>query len=69
MRVQTCDISGFYSADTSSYGAEVFVDGIPGGLDHVLVVGNTLHGSAGKTSPDDNGIAGFGDGENITNVL
>lgn len=69
VRIQNCDISGFYTADTSDYGAEIFVDGIPGGLDHVLVLDSTLHGASGPTSPDDNGIVGYGNGQNITNVL
>jgi hypothetical protein len=69
VRIQNCDISGFYTVDTQDFGGEIFVDGIPGGLDHVLVLDNTLHGTSGPTSPDDNGIAGYGNGQNITNVL
>ncbi|HEY6464132.1 MAG TPA: hypothetical protein VIY73_28380 [Polyangiaceae bacterium] len=69
VRVQSCDISGFYAPSGTDYGAEVFVDGIPGGLDHVMVLACALHGASGKASPDDNGIAGYGNGENITNAL
>jgi hypothetical protein len=69
VRVEDCDISGFYTTDASDYGAEVFVDGIPGSLDHVILLDNTLHGATGPTSPDDNGINGYGNGESITNAI
>jgi hypothetical protein len=69
VRVEGCDVSGFYTTDKTDYGAEIFVSGVPGGLDHVLLLDNTLHGSQGETSPDDNGISGYGNGTNITNAL
>lgn len=68
--VQRCDISGFYTATASDYGAEIFVTGTGGaGLNHVTLLNNTLHGASGVTSPDDNGISGYGSGQNVTNVL
>ncbi len=69
VRIQDCDISGFYATSATDYGAEIFVDGYPGGLDHVYLLNNTLHGTSGPTSPDDNGISGFGNGQDITNAL
>jgi hypothetical protein len=68
VRIQSCDISGFYAAGTD-YGAEIFIDGIPGGLSDIDILDNTLHGANGPTSSDDNGVVGYGDGMNITNVL
>jgi hypothetical protein len=70
VRVQGCDISGFYTSSASDYGAEVFVTGYPGnGLNHVTIYDNTLHGASGPTSPDDNGVTGYGSGANILNCL
>jgi hypothetical protein len=69
VRVQNCDISGFYTKEPMSFGGEIFVNGIPYGLDEVSILNNTLHGSDGPTSLDDNGITGYGSGTNITNVL
>lgn len=67
VRIEGCNISGFY-AGPGSYGSEIFVSGIPGGLDRVLLLANTLHGDT-PTSPDDNGITGFGNGTNVTHAL
>jgi len=69
VRIEDCDISGFYAPTAGDYGAEIFVEAYPGGLDHVYLLDNTLHGSSGPTSPDDNGVSGFGDGQNITHAL
>ena len=69
VRVQRCDISGFYSTSKGDYGAEIFVNGIPSGLDGVSVLNNILHGASGPTSPDDNGVTGYGQNDNITGVL
>jgi hypothetical protein len=69
VRVQGCDISGFYTTNAPDYGAEIFVTGYPGnGLNHVTIYDNTLHGGSGPTSPDDNGITGYGSA-NIINCL
>ena len=67
--VQRCNIGGFHYYPTD-YGAEIFITGYPGsGLNHVNILNNTLHGLVGPTSPDDNGIAGYGNGKNIHNVV
>jgi hypothetical protein len=69
-RIQNCDISGFYTTSTSDYGGEIFYEGTGGGgLNNFTVLNNTLHGNSGPTSPDDNGVVGYGDGQNITNCL
>jgi hypothetical protein len=68
--IQNCDISGFYTTSTNDYGAEIFVTGDSGGgLHNLSILNNTLHGSSGVTSPDDNGISGYGGGENLTGLL
>src|SRR5262249_52052166 len=68
--VQNCDISGFHVADPNQSSSEIFITGYPGaGLNHVYILNNTLHGADGPTSLDDNGISGYGGGQNITNVL
>jgi hypothetical protein len=69
VRVEGCDVSGFYTTNAQDYGGEIFVVGTPGPLDHVQILNNTLHGAQGDTSPDDNGIMGYGNDENITNVV
>jgi hypothetical protein len=68
VRVQNCDISGFYTTNPQDYGAEIFVAG-GAGLDHVSILENTLHGAAGPTSPDDNGLTGYGGSQPVTNCL
>lgn len=69
--VQRCDVGGFHYAPTD-FGAEIFITGYPGNsagaLRNVKVLGNTLHGLNGPTSPDDNGIAGWGNGKNVLDV-
>ncbi len=70
VRIQNSDISGFYAASVSDFGGEIFLDGTyGGGLDDVKILNNTLHGSLGPTSPDENGINGFAANNNISNVL
>ena len=69
LRVQNCDISGFYSSTTSDVGGEIFLDGFPGGLDDAKILNNVLHGQDGPTSKDDNGIAGLGITKKVTNLL
>jgi hypothetical protein len=69
VRIQRCDISGFYTTSKKDFGAEIFINGIPYGLDDISLLDNTLHGSDGVTSLDDNGVSGLGKGSNITNVL
>jgi hypothetical protein len=70
--IRNNDISGFNIGGTE-YGAEVFIAGLAGNgncgaLNNVQVVGNKLHGAMGPASLDDNGITGYGCGQNITNV-
>jgi hypothetical protein len=71
--IQNNDISGFYRADAGQSGAEVMIIGVAtngncGPLRNISVLNNTLHGTAGITSPDDQGIGGFGCRKNISNV-
>jgi hypothetical protein len=64
--VKRMDISDFNTTSTSIYSAEVFVTGYPGnGLTNVNILNNKLHGLS-VTSLDDNGIDGYGYGQNIT---
>jgi beta-glucanase (GH16 family) len=69
--VQRCDVGGFHYAPTD-FGAEIFITGYPGSatgaVKNVKILSNTLHGLNGPTSPDDNGIAGWGNGKNILDV-
>ncbi|CCB66018.1 MULTISPECIES: right-handed parallel beta-helix repeat-containing protein [unclassified Hyphomicrobium] len=68
--VRRCDISGFFTTSPGQNGAEIFVTGHPGaGLDGVNVIDNVLHGSDGPTSPDNNGLYGFGRDKNVRNIL
>ncbi len=67
------DIQGFNIDGSTHYGAEIFVSGHAtngncGALNDIQITDNRLHGAEGSTSPDDNGITGFGCGHNITNV-
>jgi hypothetical protein len=77
--IQNTDISGFNCCGTTpgQYGSEIFIAGQAyatggncGPINNVQVLNNKLHGAAGPTSPDDNGITGSGcDGQyNVTNV-
>jgi len=68
VRVEACDISGFYTPDVKDYGGEIFIAGEPGPMNDIELLNNTLHGANGASSPDDNGITGYG-GKPITNVL
>jgi hypothetical protein len=66
--IQRMDISDFNTTLKSTYSAEVFITGHPGnGLTHVQVLDNKLHGVA-ATAFDDNGINGYGSGQNIQAV-
>jgi hypothetical protein len=68
--VQRCDISGFYTTADKEMGAEIFVTGHPGGgLDGVNIIDNVLHGADGPTSPDNNGLYGYGRNKNVRNIL
>ncbi len=70
MAVENCDISGFTTTLTTDTAAEIFITGYPGnGLNNVQITGNKLHGANGVTSTDDDGVTGYGDNENLTNVL
>ena len=63
--IQRMDISDFNTTLTSTYSAEVFVMGWPGaGLTNVQILNNSLHGLS-VTALDDNGIDGYGNGQNI----
>jgi hypothetical protein len=75
--IQNNDISGFNCCGTTpgQYSAEIFIAGQAyatggncGPLNNIQVLNNKLHGAAGPTSPDDNGITGNGCGQNVTNV-
>jgi hypothetical protein len=75
--IQNNDISGFNCCGTTpgQYGAEIFIAGQAyatggncGPINNVQVLNNKLHGAAGPTSPDDNGITGSGCGPIITKV-
>lgn len=72
--VENSDISGFAPVSgVSGGGAEIFVigyaiNGNNGPLNNVQILNNSLHGSS-VTSPDGPGVAGYGYGKNITNVL
>jgi hypothetical protein len=74
MTVEDSDISGFStpSGSSSSFGGQIMVLGYAvnsndGPLDDVQILDNKLHG-ASVTDASGAGIAGWGDGENITNV-
>jgi hypothetical protein len=63
--VQRMDISDFNTTLTTTWSAEVFITGYPGnGLTNVKILNNSLHGLT-VTSLDDNGIYGYGNGQNI----
>jgi hypothetical protein len=64
--VQRMDISDFNTTLTTTNSEEVFITGWPGnGLTNIQILNNKLHG-ASVTSLDDNGIWGYGNGQNIT---
>lgn len=73
--IQNNDISGFNIGGAGQFGAEVFIAGQAyqtggncGPLNNIQVLNNKVHGAAGATSPDDNGITGNGCGQNVTNI-
>lgn len=72
--VENSEITGFAPVSgVSGGGAEIFVigdaiNGHNGPLNNVQILNNILHG-ASVASPDGPGIAGYGYGKNITNVL
>lgn len=70
MTVDSTDIADCYTTNTGDYGGEVFVQGYPGtgGMNGITVSNSSLHGLNGVGSADDNGISGFGNGENITGI-
>jgi hypothetical protein len=70
--IEDNDIGGF-NISGPGLSSEVFVSGFAtngkcGALNHIQILGNKLHGMEGPTSPDDNGITGYGCGHNITDV-
>jgi hypothetical protein len=67
--IQNSDIGGFYTNDTSQYGAEIFLNGFTGGLSNVNILNNTLHGLSGAGSRDDNGVTGWSSNKSIRNVV
>jgi hypothetical protein len=70
--VQNCDISGFLTTDTSTYSSEIWITGYEGGnggLNHINILNNTIHGANGIGSLEDNALTGYGDGQNILNVV
>jgi hypothetical protein len=72
--VENSDISGFYTTASGDSSSEIWIlgyalNGNCGNLNNVQIVNNTLHGANGPTSQDDNGINGYGCGQNITNVV
>ncbi len=70
MTVEDCDISGFTTTLTTDTSSEIFITGYPGtGLNHVRILNNALHGAQGLTSTDDFAVTGYGDGENLTDVV
>jgi hypothetical protein len=65
--VRRCDISGFYTTE-NNFGGEIFLTSDSGiGIQNVGILDNELHG-ASASSLDDNGVAGYGNSENIKNV-
>jgi hypothetical protein len=63
--VQRMDISDFNTTLTTTNSEEVFITGWPGnGLTKVQILNNKLHGVS-VTSLDDNGIWGYGNGQDI----
>jgi hypothetical protein len=71
--IQNNDISGFYTT-SADYGAEIFIIGTAGGssqigMQNISILNNTLHGRLGPNSPDDNGVSGYGYGQNLYNVI
>ncbi len=72
--VKNSEITGFTPVSgVTGGGAEIFVigyaiNGNKGPLNDVQILNNSLHG-ASVTSPDGPGVAGYGYGKNITNVL
>jgi hypothetical protein len=72
--VRNVDVSGFHTGGPTDFGAEILVrgqgsNGRCGALQNIQVLNSKLHGAAGPTSPDDNGISGYGcGGHNISNV-
>src|SRR5262245_36629279 len=72
--VQNTEITGFAGPDGDA-SAEIMVVGLGSHgasgcnpLNHITIVNNVLHGAT-PTSPDRNGIYGFGCGPNISNVV
>ncbi len=67
--VRRCEISGFYTT-ANDFGGEIFLSSDGGaGIVNVGILDNDLHGLNGPASLDDNGVAGYGNGKNIKNVL
>jgi hypothetical protein len=67
--VQNCDISGSYVDDPAQASSEIYITGYPGaGINHLNILNNSIHGADGPMSPDDCGISGYGDGQNIKNI-
>jgi hypothetical protein len=68
---QRCDIGNFHDLP-SSLGGNILLTGYPGprpaALSPVQILNNTLCGTSGPSSEDDNGISGFGFETNIRNV-
>lgn len=72
--IENSDISGFYHSG-SDYSSEVETDAYPGaGINDVNILDNTLHGTSGPTSADENGVNGYSGpnypdqpGTNLTN--
>jgi hypothetical protein len=63
--VQRMDISDFNTTLTTTNSEEMFITGRPGnGLTNVQILNNKLHGTS-VNSLDDNGIWGYGNGQNI----
>jgi hypothetical protein len=70
--VENSEITGFPGTNNEYHGGEIMIFGIgpngSGPLNNVQILNNVLHG-ASATSTDGPGVAGYGNGENLTNVL
>lgn len=70
--VQGNNIGGCSAVSSGSFGANVFMTGFPNvasiPIRNVSILNNTICGLSGPSSVDQNGISGFGNGNNINGV-
>ena len=71
--INNVEVTGFNATTSSNYAVGIFIagranNGRCGPLNNIQVLNSTLHGAL-PTSTDDNGINGYGCGNNVTNVI